>query len=177
MTVRPKLDGQFARVATNLAIGVVGLAIVRLIVLNLPMFQEAGWMVKDKLTVVAGAVIVVDALLLSVLVRFAIELRAYLFSRFAAIAGLGAMAASLVFLITAAIAYTDFKPATRAWPSIKQVYLWGFFTVATALLVHIVAVLYRDRDSIAALILGQPMPPSSKRPSNVGESTTVLVNQ
>jgi hypothetical protein len=177
MTVRAKLDGQFARLATNLAIGVVGLVMVRLIVLHLPMFQEAGWIVEGKLTVVAGAVIVVDALLLSVLVRFAIELRAYLLSRFAAIAGLGAMAGSLVFLITAAIAYTDFKPATRAWPSIKQVYLWGFFAVATALLVHIVAALYRDRDSIAALILGQPMPASSKRPFNADESTTVSVSQ
>ena len=177
MTVRPKLDGQFARVATNLAIGVASLVVVRLIVLNLPMFQEAGWIVKDKLTVVAGAVIVVDALLLSVLVRFAIELRAYLLSRFAAIPGLGTMAASLVFVITAAIAYTDFKPATRAWPSTKEVYLWVFFAVAAALLVHIVVLLYRDRDSIAALILGQPMPASSNQPSSASESTTVLVSR
>ena len=177
MTVRPNLDTQFARVATNLAIGVVGLAIVRLIVLNLPMFQEAGWIVKDKLTVVAGAVIVVDALLLSVLIRFAIELRAYLLSHFAAVPGLGTMAASLVFLITAAIAYADFKPATRAWSSIKQVYLWGFFAVAAALLVQIVVLLYRDRDSMAALILGQPLPASSNQPSNASESTTVLVSR
>jgi len=171
------LDGQFARVATNLAIGVASLVVVRLIVLNLPMFQEAGWIVKDKLTVVAGAVIVVDALLLSVLVRFAIELRAYLLSRFAAIPGLGTMAASLVFVITAAIAYTDFKTATRAWPSMKEVYLWVFFAVAAALLVHIVVLLYRDRDSIATLILGQPMPASSNQPSSASESTTVLVSR
>jgi hypothetical protein len=177
MTVRAKLDGQFARVVTNLAIGVVGLVIVRLIVLNLPMFQEAGCIVKDKLTVVAGAVIVVDALLLSVLVRFAIELRAYLLSRFAAIPGLGTMAASLVFLITAAIAYTDFKPATRAWPSIKDVYLWGFFAIAAALLVQILVLLYRDRDVIAALILGQPLPPSCNQPSSAGESTTAVVSR
>jgi hypothetical protein len=177
MTVRPKLDGQFARVAINLAIGVVGLVIVRLIALSLPMFQEAGWIVKDRLTTVAGAVIVVDALLLSVLVRFAIELRAYLLSRFAAISGLGTMAASLVFLIAAAIVYMDFKPATRAWPSIQEVYLWGFFAIAAALLVQIVVLLYRDRDSIAALILGQPVRASSNQPSNAGEQTAVSVSQ
>ena len=156
--VKSKPDGQFLRVATNLAIGVVGLVIIRLIVEALPMFHEAGWIVKDKLTVVAGAVIVVDAMLLSVLVRFAIELRSYLLSRFAEIPGLGTMAASLVFLLTAAIAYTDFKPVTRAWPATKQLYLWSFFALAAILLVQIVVLLYRDRDSMAARVLGQPMP-------------------
>ena len=77
------MGGEFVRVATNLAIGVVGLVIIRLIVQGLPMFQDAGWIVEEKLTVVAGAVIVVDALLLFVLVRFAIELHAYLLGRFA----------------------------------------------------------------------------------------------
>lgn len=158
--VRSKSEGQFLRVATNLAIGVVGLVIIRLIVAGLPMFQEAGWIVKDKLTVVAGAVIAVDALLLSVLVRFAIELRAYLLGRFAELPGLGTMAASLVFLLTAAIAYTDFKPVTRAWPATRQLYLWSFFCLAAILLIQIVVLLYRDRDSMAARVLGQPMPAS-----------------
>ncbi|HEX6504912.1 MAG TPA: hypothetical protein VF011_16855 [Terriglobales bacterium] len=160
MAVRSKSEGQFLRVATNLAIGVVGLVIIRLIVAGLPMFQEAGWIVKDKLTVVAGAVIAVDALLLSVLVRFAIELRAYLLGRFAEIPGLGTMAASLVFLLTAAIAYTDFKPVTRAWPATRQLYLWSFFCLAAILLIQIIVLLYRDRDSMAARVLGQPMPAS-----------------
>ena len=83
MTSRSKSDAQMARAATTLGIGVAGLVIVRLIVQNLPMFQEAGWIVKAKLTVVAAAVIVVDAMLISVLVGFAIQLRAYLFGRFA----------------------------------------------------------------------------------------------
>src|SRR5262245_31995257 len=117
-TSKRKSDGQLARVATNLGIGVVGLVAVRLIVLNLPMFKDAGWIVENKLTVLAGAVIVVDAMLLTVLVRFAIEFRAYLFGRFAGIPGLGNMAANLVLLITIGIAYTDFKPLMRAWPSI-----------------------------------------------------------
>jgi hypothetical protein len=154
---RSKPDGQFVRVATNLAIGVVGLVIIRLIVQGLPMFQEAGWIVKEKLTIVAGAVIAVDAMLLSVLVRFAIEVRAYLLGRFADIPGLGTMAASLVFLLAAAIAYIDFKPVTRAWPATKQLYLWSFFALAAILLVQIVVLLYRDRDSMAARVLGQPM--------------------
>ena len=77
MPVKLKSDKQFARVATNLAIGVVGLLVVRLITQFLPMFHDAGWIVEDKLTVQAGAVIAVDALLLSVLVRFAIEIRAF----------------------------------------------------------------------------------------------------
>jgi hypothetical protein len=122
------------------------------------MFQEAGWIVEEKLTVVAGAVIVVDALLLSVLVRFAIELRAYLLGLFAEIRGLGTIAASLVFLLAVSIAYIDFKPVTRAWPGTQQLYLWSFFALAAILLIEIVVLLYRDRDSMAARVLGQPMP-------------------
>ena len=48
MTSRSKADAQMARAATTLGIGVVGLVIVRLIVQSLPMFQEAGWIVKGK---------------------------------------------------------------------------------------------------------------------------------
>ena len=55
-------------------------------------------------------VIAVDALLLSVLVRFAIEIRAYLLLRLPAISSVGNMAATLVCLFITAIAYTDFKP-------------------------------------------------------------------
>ena len=81
MSIKSKLRGPFARVAVNLVIGVVGLVIVRLIAQSLPMFQDAGWIVAEKLTVLAGTLIVIDAMLLSVLVRFAIELRAYLAGR------------------------------------------------------------------------------------------------
>jgi len=158
--VRSKLGGEFVRVATNLAIGVVGLVIIRFIVQGLPMFQEAGWIVDEKLTVVAGAVIVVDALLLSVLIRFAIELRAYLLGLFAEIPGLGTIAASLVLLLAVSIAYIDFKPVTRAWPGTQQFYLWSFFALAAILLIEIVVLLYRDRDSMAARVLGQPIPAS-----------------
>jgi hypothetical protein len=73
------------------------------------------------------------------------------------------MAASLVSLIITGIAYTDFKPVVRAWPDIKPVYLWSFFAVAASLLAGIVVLIFRDRDSIAALILRQPLP---TRPSN-----------
>ena len=158
MTITTKSDRQLARVATNLAIGVVGLVIVRLIALALPMFHDAGWFVKGKLTVQASVVIAVDALLLSVLVRFAIEIRAYLLVRFPGISSFGNMAASLVFLIITGIAYTDFKPVIRAWPDIQPLYLWSFFAVAAALLAAIVVLIFRDRDSIAALILRQPIP-------------------
>ena len=160
MSVKSKLRGPFARVVANLVIGVVGLVIVRLIAQALPMFQDAGWIVEDKMTALGGALIVIDALLLSVLVRFAIELRAYLLGRFAEIPGLGTMAATLVLLVTAALAYIDFKPLTTAWPAIAQFYLWGFFALAAILLIEIVVLLYRDRDSISARVLGQPMPAS-----------------
>ncbi len=156
--IRATLGGEFVRVATNLAIGVVGLVIIRFIVQGLPMFQDAGWIVEEKLTVAAGAVMVVDALLLSVLVRFAIELRAYLLGRFAEVPGLANIATSLVFLLAVSIAYIDFRPVTRAWPGIEQLYLWSFFVLAAILLVWIVVLLYRDRDSMAARVLGQPMP-------------------
>jgi hypothetical protein len=165
MSIKSKLRGPFARVAANLVIGVVGLVIVRLIAQGLPMFQDAGWIVEDKMTVLAGTFIVIDAMLLSVLVRFAIELRAYLLGRFAEIPGLGTMAATLVLLVTAAIAYIDFKPLTTAWPAIAQFYLWGFFALAAILLIQIVILLYRDRDSISARVLGQSMPAPSDQPS------------
>jgi hypothetical protein len=157
-----KSDKQLARVATNLAIGVFGLIVVRLITQFLPMFRDAGWIVEHKLTVQAGAVIAVDALLLSVLVRFAIEIRAYLLLRFPAISSFGNMAASLVCLLITAIAYTDFKPVRHAWPDVTHVYLWTFFTIAAAFLIGIVVLIFRDRDSIAGMILRQPMP---SRPS------------
>ena len=158
MSSRPKSNGQLARAATNLGIGVVGLVVVRLIVQALPIFQDAGWIVKQKLTVVAGAVIVVDAILFGVLIGFAVQLRAYLLKRFAEVPGLGKMAANLLFLTTAGIAYTDFKPLIRAWPSMKELYLWSFFVVAVLLLGHVMFLLYQSRDRMAALILRQPAP-------------------
>ena len=161
MSTQIKSDKQLARVATNLAIGVVGLMVVRLITQFLPMFHDAGWIVEDKLTVQAGAVIAVDALLLSVLIRFAIETRAYLLLRFPAISSFGNMAASLVCLVITSIAYTDFKPVKRAWPEVADVYLWTFFTIAFGFLIGIVVLIFRDRDSIAAMILRQPMPTRS----------------
>jgi len=165
MSTKSKWRGPFARVTANLVIGVVGLVIVRLIAEGLPMFRDAGWIVEDKMTVLAGALIVIDALLLSVLVRFAIELRAYLLGRFAEIPGLGTMAATLVLLVTAAIAYVDFKSVTTAWPAIQPLYVWGFFALAVILLLAIVVLLYRNRDSISALIVGQPTPAPSDQPS------------
>ena len=165
MPLKTELRGPFVRVVANLVIGVVGLVIVRLIAQNLPMFKDAGWIVEDEMTVLAGALIVIDALLLSVLVRFAIELRAYLLGRFTEIPGLGTMSATLVFLIATAIAYIDFKPLTTAWPAIAQFYLWGFFALAALLLIQIVVLLYRARDSISARVLGQSMPVPSDQPS------------
>ncbi len=110
MTISAKSNSQLARVATNLAIGVVGLMIVRLIASALPMFHDAGWIVEDKLTVQAGVVIAVDALLLTV--------------------------AGIVVLI------------------------------------------FRDRDSMAALILRQPMPnrPSTQH-SDADESTAAVAGR
>lgn len=163
MSVKIKSDKQLARVATNLAIGIFGLVVVRLITQFLPMFHDAGWIVEDKLTVQAGAVIAVDALLLSVLVRFAFEVRAYLLVRFPAISSFGNMAASLVCLVITAIAYTDFKPVTHAWPDLSDIYLWTFFAIAVAFLIGIVVLIFRDRDSKAAMILRQPMPSRSSK--------------
>ena len=168
MSVKVKSDKQFARVATNLAIGVVGLIVVRLITQFLPMVHEAGWIVEDKLTVQAGAIIAIDALLLSVLVRFAVEIRAYLLLRFPEISSFGNMAASLVCLLITSIAYTDFKPVKRAWPDVSDIYLWTFFAIAVAFLIGIVALIFRDRDSIAAMILRQPIP--SRAPKQVANS-------
>lgn len=175
---RSKSDGQIARAAVNLGISVAGLVIIRLIVQNLPMFRDVGWIVKDKLTVMAAAVIVVDAMLLSVLIGFAIQVRAYLFARFAEIPALGSMAVSLILLICAGLAYKDFKPLTRAWPFIKDVYVWSFFAVAVALLAHVTVLLYKNRDRMAALALRQPMPaPPQEEPANAEDSKTALAGR
>jgi hypothetical protein len=173
-----KSDGRIARAATTLGISVAGLVVVRFIVQALPMFQDMGWIVKDKLTVVAGAVIVVDAMLLSVLIGFALQLRAYLLARFAEVPGMGTMAVSLVLLLCAGIAYTDFKPLTRAWPSIKQLYLWSFFALAVVLLAQIIVLLYQNRDRMAALLLRQPMPSAaSDEGSNTENAKAALAGQ
>jgi len=126
-----------------------------LIVQNLPMFQDMGWVVKDKLTVMAAALIVVDAMLLAVLVGFAMLVREYLFTRFTEMPGLGAMAVSLALLLSSGLAYQDFKPLTRAWPSIRGLYVWMFFALAVALLAHVTFLLYKNRDRMAAMILRQ----------------------
>ena len=178
MSVRAKSDKQLARVATNLAIGVVGLVVVRLITQLLPMFHDAGWIVEDKLTVQAGAVIAVDALLLSVLVRFAIEIRAYLLRSFEAISSFGNMAASLVCLVITAIAYTDFKPVTHAWPDVKDIYVWTFSVISAAFLIGIVVLIFRDRDSIAAMILRQQLPSRpSKRHADEEDSAAAVAGR
>lgn len=177
MSVKIKSDKQLARVATNLGIGIVGLLVVRLIAELLPMFHDAGWIVQGKLTVQGGAIIAIDALLLSVLVRFAIEIRAYLLLRFAAISCFGNMAASLVCLLITAIAYTDFKPVTRAWPAVSDVYLWTFFVVAAAFLVGIIVLIFRDRDSIAAMILRQPIPGPSRQHAEAEESAAAAAGR
>lgn len=174
MRIRSKSNGQLARAATNLGIGVAGLALIRLIVQHLPMFQDAGWIVKGKLTVASGAVILVDILLLFILVGFAIEVRAYLKARFADTLALGSIASSLVFVIIATVAYTDFKPLTRAWPAIKDIYVWSFLGVTALLLAHVMFLLYRNRDRMAALILRQPMPTPNDH-SVASEARTVFV--
>ena len=175
VSVKVKSDKQFARVATNLAIGIVGLVVVRLITQFLPMVHEAGWIVEDKLTVQAGAIIAIDALLLSVLVRFAVEIRAYLLLRFPEISSFGNMAASLVCLLITSIAYTDFKPVKRAWPDVSDIYLWTFFAIAVAFLIGIVALIFRDRDSIAAMILRQPIPSRASKQDANSEDSAVAV--
>jgi len=175
MSAKVKSDRQLARVATNLAIGVVGLVAVRLITQFLPMLHDAGWIVEDKLTVQAGAVIAVDALLLSVLIRFAIEIRAYLILRFPAISSFGNLAASLVCLLITSIAYADFQPVTHAWPDVSNVYIWTFFTIAVAFLIGIVVLIFRDRDSIAAMILRQPIPTRSVKEHAESEDPAAAV--
>jgi len=175
VSVKVKSDKQLARVATNLGIGVVGLVVVRLIAQFLPMFHDAGWIVEDKLTVQAGTLIAIDALLLSVLVRFATEIRSYLLLRFSALSGFGNMAASLVGLVITAIAYADFKPVTRAWPDVSNIYLWTFFAIAAAFLIGIVVLIFRDRDSIAAMILRQPMPSRPPKEQEEAEEAVAAV--
>ena len=174
MNISKLKNGQLARAAVNLGISVAGLIVVRFIVQFLPMFQDMGWIVENKLTVVGAAVIMVDAMLLAVLVGFAIQIRAFLSARFKEIPALGTMAVSLVVLACVAIAYADFKPVTRAWPSIEQAYLWSFSLIAAALLIHMMVLFYKNRDRIAALILKQPMPVASPEEPAMEDSSAAV---
>ena len=174
-TSKSKSNAEITRAATTLGISVAGLVIIRFIVQGLPMFKDMGWMVKDKLTVVAAAVVVVDAMLLSVLLGFAIQARGYLLARFAQIPGLGNMAVGFVLLICAGIAYADFKPLTRAWPSIKDLYLWNFFVLAAGLLAYLTVLLYQNRTRMAALLLRQTIPESPvKEPATAENKEAAL---
>ena len=155
MIIAKLRSGPIARAVVNLGISVAGLLVIRFIVEYLPMIQDVGWIVKDKLTVMAGVLIVVDAMLLAVLVGFAVQVREYLFARFSEMPALGAIAVSLALLLCAGLAYQDFKPLTRAWPAIRDVYVWIFFLLAVALLAHVTFLLYKNRDRMAAMILGQ----------------------
>ena len=178
VTGKSKSNAQVVRAATTLGISVAGLVIIRFIVQGLPMFQDMGWIVKDKLTVVAAAVVVVDAMLLSVLIGFAIQLRKYLLARFPEVPGLGSMAVSLVLLLCASIAHADFKPLTRAWPAIKDFYLWSFFVFAAILLGRITVLLYQNRDRIAALVLRQPIPARpSEEPARLDDAKTAVAHR
>jgi hypothetical protein len=153
----PKANREFARVVIKMGIGLVGLILVRLIVQNLPMVHDAGYIVSGKLTVLAGALMAIDTMLLSVLVTFGIELRGYLHGQFPAIPGAATMAVDLVCLITAGLAYEDFKPLTKTWPSIKQPYTWSFLALVAIPLIQMIVVLYRYRDQMAAVFLQKIM--------------------
>jgi hypothetical protein len=61
---------------------------------------------------------------------------------------------------------------------IKPVYLWSFFAVAAALLAGIVVLIFRERDSIAALILHQPLHTRrSTQHSHADESTAAFAGR
>jgi hypothetical protein len=113
---------------------------------------------------------------MSVLIGFAVQFRAYLVQRFSEIPALGTMAGSLMVLLCAGIAYTDFKPVTRAWPSVKGIYLWAFFIVSALLVLYIVVLLYQNKDRMAALILNQPMP-SPAEEAEEASANTVLASR
>ena len=88
------------------------------------------------------------------------------------------MAASLVCLVITSIAYADFKPVTQAWPDLSGFYLWTFFAIAVAFLIGIVVLIFWDRDSIAAVILRQPVPSSpSKQHVEVEESAAAVAGR
>jgi hypothetical protein len=177
MQITSKSNAQLARAAVNLGLGIIGLVIVRLIVQFMPMFQEAGWIVDDKLSVVAAALMIVDAILISVLAIFALQLRACLAGRFSELPGIGSMAADLVLLLCTALAYLDFKALPAAWPDISNVYLWTFFVLALALIAYLIVLVYQNRDRVAALILRQPLPTSPAQSDSHAEVDAVLVSR
>ena len=93
-------------------------------------------------------------------------------------ASFGNMAAIMVCLVITAIAYADFKPVTNAWPDVSGIYLWTFFAIAVAFLIGIIVLIFRDRDSMAAMILRQPMPSRpSKQHGDVEESAAAVAGR
>jgi hypothetical protein len=53
-------------------------------------------------------------------------------------------------------------------------YVWSFLAVTALLLAHVIFLIYRNRDRMAALILRQPMPASEDR-SVASEVRSVFV--
>ena len=148
-----KSGGQFARVLVKPCIGLIGLLIVRSIVDNLPMVKEAGWIIPQKLTVQAGMTMTLDAMVLFVLVMFALELHRYLSARVPEMPGFATIMADLVFLISAGLAYVDFKPLLRALPLSKQTYTWTFLVLAAIPLVQMIVMLYQNIDRMTTVFL------------------------
>ncbi len=149
--------GQFAPVLVKPGIGLVGLLIIRGIVENLPMIHDAGSILRGKITVLAAATMVLDALVLSVLITFAMELRSYLRGRFPEIPGLATIMVDLILLIGAGLAYVDFKPVLRAWPSIKQAYIWIFLALAAVPLLQMLVLFYQNIDRMTSVFVGKIM--------------------
>jgi hypothetical protein len=156
-TDTPIAKGQFAHVLIKPGIGVVGLLIIRGIVENLPMIHDAGSILRGKITVLSAATMVLDALVLFILITFAMELRGYLRSRFPEIPGLATIMIDLIFLIGAGFAYVDFKPILRPWPSIKKAYIWIFLALAVVPLLQMLLLLYQNIDRMTTVFISKIM--------------------
>jgi len=64
---------------------------------------------------------------------------------------------------------------TNAWPDVSGVYLWSFITIAVAFLIGLVVLIFRDRDSIAAMILRQPLPNRASKQDADAENSAAAV--
>ncbi|MBZ5507288.1 MAG: hypothetical protein LAO78_17655 [Acidobacteriia bacterium] len=57
-------------------------------------------------------------------------------------------------------------------------HVWGFFSLAVAMLAHVTVLLYNNRDRMAALVLRQPTPaPPQEESANAEDSKTALAGR
>ena len=152
MLLRPHERIEFFRILTKLAIGVIGLLVVRLIFVNLPMLRDGGPVLWRALTALDGSKVAIDSIILVVIVNFGREIHSYLRARLPHFPASGTIAVNLILLVGVGIAYVSFRKLGYVLLS-EQTYQWIFLGLAIIPLIYVLALFYQNMDQMAILLV------------------------